>query len=412
MIVNKISDKKAFNQFIFYLSCKNFDKALLAFEKIDKNNINSLIIKLIELKLGSHFEDFIETNKLALYEDKSIYIRLVQRNNHIASKNLAMLRYGQIISDVFKKKGIEHVFLKGFALITAYYEDIRHREIKDIDILVHKSDAKEAYRLIGDLGFYSKNNKTPNNNFKIDESKYCLPDLINEDGIVIELHFSLGNEKDLTSSMLSKEIFNYKCYTNIGETSLPIPGPNQLLLSNIYHGITKELFRPGTITLTDTFEIFKKNKIDLMLIYKQSLKLNLNKEFSIITNLIYKYASDENKKLFAPIYPEKTNTYIESISEKLMIDRRFPNELLRYELSRTRKLKIKRILKYLNISKYDLSHKYSININRNTLIFKWFYIIKIYEMLSLFIYGMLTKIFNIKARKELKSLRALKDFID
>ena len=54
-----------------------------------------------------------------------------------------------VLSDLLKKYHVNHVFVKGAALISAnYFEDIGERMIGDIDILVKESQLKEAASLL------------------------------------------------------------------------------------------------------------------------------------------------------------------------------------------------------------------------------------------------------------------------
>ncbi|MCP4802145.1 MAG: nucleotidyltransferase family protein [Bacteroidetes bacterium] len=95
-----------------------------------------------------------------------IYCRLKQKelldilpkdlNNYLTeltqiNRNRNNAVFGQVkeLSSILRQQNIEHVFLKGMALISAnYFEDIGERMIGDIDILVKESQLKEAASLL------------------------------------------------------------------------------------------------------------------------------------------------------------------------------------------------------------------------------------------------------------------------
>ena len=70
------------------------------------------------------------------------------------NRNIAILKQINFLSEIFNKHQIDHVFLKGAAmLITKPYDTLSERMIGDIDILVSENDLTRSQQLLIDQGF-------------------------------------------------------------------------------------------------------------------------------------------------------------------------------------------------------------------------------------------------------------------
>ena len=87
-----------------------------------------------------------------LPEDLDLYLHDITSQNR--KRNKAILEEVTMLSTLFKKHHIEHVFLKGAALLASgYYEDIAERMIGDIDILVATKQLDKAFELLQQHSF-------------------------------------------------------------------------------------------------------------------------------------------------------------------------------------------------------------------------------------------------------------------
>ena len=69
-------------------------------------------------------------------------------------RNTAILKQIDFLSELFNKNKINHVFLKGAAmLITKRYDTINERMVGDIDILVSENDLSRSQQILIDEGF-------------------------------------------------------------------------------------------------------------------------------------------------------------------------------------------------------------------------------------------------------------------
>ena len=87
-----------------------------------------------------------------LPEDLDLYLHDITSQNR--KRNKAILEEVMMLSTLFKRHHIEHVFLKGTALLASgYYEDIAERMIGDIDILVATKQLDKAFELLQQHSF-------------------------------------------------------------------------------------------------------------------------------------------------------------------------------------------------------------------------------------------------------------------
>ncbi|MDA7558814.1 nucleotidyltransferase family protein [Flavobacteriaceae bacterium] len=138
-----------------------------------------------------------------LPEDLDLYLHDITSQNR--KRNKAILKEVTMLSTLFKKHHIEHVFLKGAALLASgYYEDIAERMIGDIDILVATNQLDKAFELLQQHSF------KPLPLTFADKYFYHrhLPRLITNKYIAaVELHrklFNTSTKKELSNELLLK----------------------------------------------------------------------------------------------------------------------------------------------------------------------------------------------------------------
>lgn len=81
------------------------------------------------------------------------YVTLKECYYHTVARNLFLNQEFFKILDIFSKKNIPLIPLKGIALIQKIYPDIGSRYIGDIDLLVKPEDVPKATNLLGELGY-------------------------------------------------------------------------------------------------------------------------------------------------------------------------------------------------------------------------------------------------------------------
>lgn len=90
-----------------------------------------------------------------LPKDLKIYLHDLTAINR--NRNNTIFKQIEALSQLLKTNNINHVFIKGAALLVAdYYNDFGERMICDIDILIEPTQLKKASQLIQTLGYHSQ----------------------------------------------------------------------------------------------------------------------------------------------------------------------------------------------------------------------------------------------------------------
>lgn len=159
-----------------------------------------------------------------LPQELDVYLKDITTLNK--NRNTEVIKQINVLSELLNTHNIDHVFLKGAALISGnYYENISERMLGDIDILIPQQQLDEAFKLLNNNSYYPIDQTLGDDFF---EHKH-LPRLKTDTYIcAVELHrklFVSHKEKNLsTSSILaSKDIVN----------GISIPSAKHLLHHNI-----------------------------------------------------------------------------------------------------------------------------------------------------------------------------------
>lgn len=190
------------------------------------------------------------------------------------------------IANIFNKKQIDYVFLKGSAIKLLDSAYIRYS--RDIDILVTQEHLIHAYKILKELGYRYKDTLV-SDTAKYVKYKHHIPVMVNSDGVYIELHHRITDKSYYEECPLSKPMLDDPKIVKINQIDIKISKLNFLIVHIIYHAVLHHKFELGPIFLYDINML--NNKID----DKQSL-MNLLMSTNLINeyNEVNKYIS--NKK--------------------------------------------------------------------------------------------------------------------
>ena len=180
---------------------KNNDKFWDKFVEIGSSHY---VIPALYYKLKERNYLRILNDKLASYL-KEIYTQNLHRNTQLVKEV-------NEISHQLKSNGIDHVFLKGAALISSIYKDsIGIRMVGDIDILIDEKQIFQSKNILKSLNY--KTIVSPFKSFLKDDSNH-IPRLVNKEKIFgVELHFRITDKKNsynnkfIDLKKISNEIF-------------------------------------------------------------------------------------------------------------------------------------------------------------------------------------------------------------
>ncbi len=241
---------------------KNNDKFWDSFVKIGSSHyvIPALYYKLKE-------RDYIKL----LNDELVSYLEEIYSQN--LKRNLELVKEVNEISKLFKSNNIDHVFLKGAALISSLYKkSIGIRMVGDIDILIAKDQLFKAKEILKKNGYYNPN--------KYDGLKgRHLPRIINHNKVfALELHSTLLHDDSIylkRNNLLKNKIVQKINILNWDDFLLHI-----ILNYQVNdHGSLKANF--SFRTLLDTYNLIKFNpeieKRIIKSIHVDKIKLIMNK---------------------------------------------------------------------------------------------------------------------------------------
>ena len=396
--------------FIFYLCCLNFNEAIIRFKKFKKSDFKKLILKIIELRLSGIFLEFLKQVEEIPFREETFYKRFLKRHSFVTKKNILFYEDCINISNQLEKNKLTNKFLKGVPLSLNNYKKINLREIRDIDLLVEQSELKSVIQELENIGFYwTKNPKIKLKEIELDSNKYYdTPELINANGTKIELHFQLGKVRPELEEIIRKEILSCSEKACIGNNRLSVADNLSNFMHLLYHGISKELFNPGPVFITDV--CFLLSEVDHHDLLKKIYKAGLTKEFYLIISIINVYSKTKyfTKEL------EELNFYSNqkeeiSSSKNLLMNRIIGNEFVPYFLSTTFKQLFLLFFNLLFVTKTQLSHKYSTS--KKNLNFWKLNSIRLLEISKMFFKQLFKILFLPYSLKEIKDLRKLNKYL-
>jgi hypothetical protein len=110
-----------------------------------------------------------------------------------AARNTLLMAEGACISAMFDAGGIDHVFIKGAALLAGVYESLAARAMNDLDVWVRPEQLARAREILLAAGFddSAADHPTPDGgtlrDFRSEDDHEALP-LVSADGTVVDLH--------------------------------------------------------------------------------------------------------------------------------------------------------------------------------------------------------------------------------
>tara|TARA_B100000497_G_scaffold12134_1_gene13783 strand:- start:1718 stop:2794 length:1077 start_codon:yes stop_codon:yes gene_type:complete len=128
-------------------------------------------------------------------EDFIAYIKNIYAINK--ARNIVLLAEAKELSELLYKNNINHIFLKGTALLLSnVFEDIGERMISDIDFIIQYKDEEKAIKLFKKNNYVFRGSLKSNQEFKFKLFKpKHLPRLVHKNKIMaLELHTELLNK--------------------------------------------------------------------------------------------------------------------------------------------------------------------------------------------------------------------------
>lgn len=284
--------KENSNRYLFNLLTENFRESI----NLNQNEKQAVLKQVRMSNMQSYFANNYNHYKPNFHAQMESHDSFNSEKVFLAARNLRIITEGLNISSEFQSKRIEHVFLKGFSLLPEFYENISDRTLKDIDILVAEENINHAVDSLISLGFKFKNNK----DYKViylSKDHYDIPNLINEDGVIVELHYKILPNIEKTSCELTKSIFKTKTKAVLFGSNIFIPSINDNFMHLLYHGTSKELFSAGLYFISDLNKLSKHDSFNSSIIYEKAKKYSLLKEMHFYNDFSSRFKSKADDKI-------------------------------------------------------------------------------------------------------------------
>ncbi|MGC1632165.1 MAG: nucleotidyltransferase family protein [Gelidibacter sp.] len=146
-------------------------------------------------------------------EDLNIYLEEITSINR--GRNEILLKEAHEVSEILKKENIEHVFIKGMALLAGHiFKDKAERMIGDIDILVAPNQLDKAFEILTKCGY----NETVDFNYEQKNFRHLARQISKQKYGAVELHCDVLIDK-YQHLIINQEVIKNKRIIN----GIPIP---------------------------------------------------------------------------------------------------------------------------------------------------------------------------------------------
>lgn len=271
-------------------------KELFFFEKLKKQDVNSLSKPLFFNKLEPRFIKFIRENKLENKLPSNLYKKINEASNIRNLHTLSICNNSVDMLKIFNAEKISYCLLKGAYFNTSSYFAHSFRPVKDIDIIVHKRDLLKALELCLNNGYCFKEEGL--NHAELDfnlDYRYDLPNLINENNQILELHHRFSDPFDYKECIFLDKVFENTIEKNFFGIQARFPSPMSLILMSIYSGTQKRYFDSGSLFLYDLHEIQKEYDITNQEILDESKKIGIHHCAKIVLEIKNNFLYDHKK---------------------------------------------------------------------------------------------------------------------
>ena len=276
-----ISSKNIYN--IFY---QNF---LTSSDKDPYELSEQDLLKLSEIfKYGrseKHFINYLDNNKLNYFSD---YESLKNLSDLRTLKSFQIIEASIKILQLFDKNKINCIPLKGSQLIFFYNQNPSIRPLRDLDLLINKSQIDDAVGLLLQNGFFFKSNKDIKKGLEssLNPGGYDIEPLVNDEGVCIEVHYKIFKDIKCSMSEIMWEESKKSCISQININRML---PEILSLHFIYHATSKQGFDVGVQAFFDLYHIFSQEGFNFKKLLAISNQINLLEETSIFIRIFEKY---------------------------------------------------------------------------------------------------------------------------
>lgn len=185
----------------------------------------------------------IKTHQIAIPED----LKVVLRNEYLSCSGNDLRRKAQLheVVGILHNHGIDHILLKGSHLAEKVYANSVLRPMCDIDVLIKKSDLRQACALLQTAGYLSS--KSAYCDSELNSNKH-IPPLLKAGGLAVELHWHVGAQYPVSNL---ESLWGRAQTIKIDGLETKVLSPEDLLLHISIHKGCDDKFISSLLALHD-----------------------------------------------------------------------------------------------------------------------------------------------------------------
>lgn len=190
------------------------------------------------------------------------------------------------VHDALESAGIPHIFLKGAYLAQFAYPELGLRPMRDIDVLVGRERAMEAFDCLRAAGFACDASTSASAEAFLEDRKH-LPRLLSPNGVAIEVHMRLM-EGELAHAPASDEFAMHaqgSVRRSLAGRELSFSGAENLLVHLCVHAAIEHRFDNGPLTLCDVRHLVASSNIDWDKVWRIASDLGATRGVALVLKL-------------------------------------------------------------------------------------------------------------------------------
>lgn len=231
-----------------------------------------------------------------------------------ALRALMMQRELLLLVRILSKAGIPCIALKGAYLAYTVYPHPALRPLRDLDVLIAKDKALDAYQALIDGGYRRPREYSGDPQAWMSVCQH-LPPLQSSSGqVMVELHTRLIVPNGMHAMSVDESgLWERRVERRVAGESLAHLSPTDLLLHLIFHAVYQHRFSNGPLTLSDLSCLIRGTEIDWPIFWRLADQGGWTRGCLLLLRMTQRYFGD------IPIdFPESTLSALESVDALLV----------------------------------------------------------------------------------------------
>lgn len=204
-----------------------------------------------------------------------------------AMRGLLLQRELILIHRLLEQARIPYAALKGAYLAYSVYPHTALRPLRDLDLIVPKERALEAFSVLLEGGLIRHELSRGNPEAALEHKKHLPPVLTSQGSIWVELHTRLSDSEN--HDLASRDIWNRTIPRKTASDSVNFLSPTDQLFHLIIHAVYDHKFSNGPLTLSDLFYLIQNDVIDWGLFWESAMQLHVTQGCVLALKMTERY---------------------------------------------------------------------------------------------------------------------------